>query len=103
MISFFVVLRQIRCPFFNTTSQSRIGCKGKNKFWYGYKKSVSVDMQSGLINKVSLTPANVTDAKAMKYVLPSNGAVYADKGYATKQANKAVSYTHLTLPTILRV
>jgi len=75
-------------PKVATDKQARIGCKGKNKFWYGYKKSVSVDMQSGLINKVSLTPANVTDAKAMKYVLPSNGAVYADKGYATKQANK---------------
>lgn len=24
--------------------QARIGCKGKNKFWYGYKKHVSVDM-----------------------------------------------------------
>ena len=24
--------------------QARIGCKGKNKYWYGYKKHVSVDM-----------------------------------------------------------
>jgi len=41
--------------------QARIGCKGKNKYWYGYKKHVSVDMQSGMINKVVVTPANVTD------------------------------------------
>lgn len=27
--------------------QARIGCKGKNKYWYGYKKHISVDMQSG--------------------------------------------------------
>ena len=33
--------------------QARIGCKGKNKYWYGFKKHVSVDMQSGLINKVT--------------------------------------------------
>lgn len=30
---------------------AKIGCKGKEKFWYGYKRHVSVDMQSGLINK----------------------------------------------------
>ncbi|APC90879.1 MULTISPECIES: transposase [Francisella] len=68
--------------------QARIGCKGKDKFWYGYKKHTSVDMQSGLINKVAVTPANVTDAKGIKYVCPDGGAIYADKGYCTKYANK---------------
>ena len=38
-------------------NQAKIGCKGGSKFWYGYKKHVSVDMQSGLINQVALTPA----------------------------------------------
>ena len=33
---------------------------GNNKHWYGYKRHVSVDMQSGLINKVAVTPANVS-------------------------------------------
>jgi IS5 family transposase len=42
-------------------------------------------MQSGLINKVALTPANITDAKGLKHVLPSSGAIYADKGYCDKQ------------------
>jgi len=32
--------------------QAKIGCKGGSKFWYGYKKHVSVDIQSGMINKV---------------------------------------------------
>ena len=68
--------------------QARIGCKGKNKFWYGYKKHVSVDMQSGLINKVAITPANVTDAKGLKHVCPSQGAIYADKGYCIAPASK---------------
>ena len=27
---------------------AHIGYKGKDKFWYGFKKHVSVDMQSGL-------------------------------------------------------
>lgn len=66
--------------------QARIGCKGNNKFWYGFKKHVSVDIQSGLINKVAITPANVTDAKGFKYVCPNQGATYLDKGYCIKPA-----------------
>ena len=38
-------------------------------------------MQSGLINKVAVTAANVTDAQGFKHVCPRSGAVYADKGY----------------------
>jgi len=65
-------------------NQARIGCKGGSKFWYGYKKHVSVDMQSGLINKVAITPANLTDAQGFRHVCPDGGAVYADKGYCKK-------------------
>jgi IS5 family transposase len=67
---------------------ARIGCKGKEHYWYGYKKHVSVDMQSGLINKVALTPANTPDAKGLKNVCPNQGAIYADKGYCTRNANR---------------
>ena len=66
--------------------QARIGSKGNNKFWYGFKKHVSVDMQSGLINKVAITPANVTDANGFKHVCPKQGAAYADKGYCVGDA-----------------
>lgn len=68
--------------------QARIGSKGKNKFWYGYKKHVSVDMQSGLINKVAITPANVTDAKGFRHVCPGQGSVYGDKGYCVAPSRK---------------
>ena len=71
--------------------QARIGCKGKEKYWYGYKKHTSVDMQSGLINKVAVTPANVADSKGMKHVCPNGGAIYADKGYCDKHAKKATA------------
>ena len=50
--------------------QAKIGCTGGSKYWYGYKKHKSVDMQSGLINKVAVTPANVTDNKGFKHVCP---------------------------------
>lgn len=68
--------------------QAKIGCKGKDKFWYGSKKHVSVDMQSGLINKVSVTPANASDARSLKNVCPNQGAIYADKAYCTKRARR---------------
>jgi transposase, IS5 family len=71
--------------------QARIGCKGKNKYWYGYKKHVSVDMQSGLINKIAITPANVTDAQGFKHVCPNQGASYTDKGYCTQPAKAAAA------------
>ena len=61
--------------------EARVGCKGKDKFWYGYKKHVSVDMQTGLINKVAVTPAHVSDSRGLKHVCPSQGVIYADKAY----------------------
>jgi len=69
---------------------ARIGCKGKDKYWYGYKKHVSVDMQSGLINKVAVTAANMTDAKGLKHVCPGRGVIFADKGYCTKDAQRII-------------
>lgn len=68
--------------------EARIGCKGKNKFWYGYKKHISVDCQSGLINKVSVPPANVTDSHGFKFVCPNQGSAYTDKGYCTTSAQE---------------
>jgi len=78
-------------PIVAVDKQARIGCKGKNKFWYGYKKHVSVDMGSGLINKVAVTPANVTDSKGFKHVAPSSGATYADKAYCDKNAKRTAA------------
>ncbi len=80
--------------------QARIGCKGKNKYWYGYKKHISVDMQSGLINKVAVTPANLTDAQGLKHVCPSQGGIYADKGYCTKPAKEAAAKKNCHLAAI---
>lgn len=71
---------------FAVDKQARIGSKGKNKYWYGYKEHTSVDMQSGLINKVAITPANVSDTKGFKHICPQQGASYADKGYCVGQA-----------------
>lgn len=68
-------------PKVSADPEAKIGAKSDKKFWYGYKKHVAVDMQSGMITKVAVTPANVTDADGAKHVLPGSGAVVTDKGY----------------------
>jgi IS5 family transposase len=80
--------------------QARIGCKGKKKYWFGYKTHRSVDMQSGLINKIAVTPANTSDATALTHICPSQGAVFADKGYCTKPAQKAAATNNVHLAAI---
>ena len=80
--------------------QARIGCKGKKKYWFGYKTHRSVDMQSGLINKIAVTPANVNDASALKHICPRQGAVFADKGYCTKPAQIAAAKNNVHLAAI---
>ena len=59
----------------------RIGSKGKNKFWIGFKKSVCVGMKEGFIEKVAVTKSNVSDANAVRHILPREGFVVGDKGY----------------------
>ena len=80
--------------------QARIGCKGKKKYWFGYKTHRSVDMQSGLINKIAITPANTSDATALKHICPGQGAVFADKGYCTKPAQKVAAKNNVHLAAI---
>ena len=53
-----------------------------------------------MINKVAITPANVSDAKALKHICPSQGAIYGDKGYCTKHARKAALSKSLHLAAI---
>ena len=85
---------------FSADTQAKIGCKGKSKYWYGYKQHTSVDMQSGLINKVALTPANVTDASGFKHVCPSQGASYLDKGYCISPAPRIAKANGVHLAAI---
>lgn len=73
-------------PKVSNDKEAKIWSKGKNKFWYGYKKHASVDMQSWMINKIAITQANITDAQWMKHVLPNTWAVFADKWYCIKPA-----------------
>ena len=87
-------------PKFAKDKEANFGCKGGNKFWYGFKKHVSVDMQSGMINKVAITKASVIDSKGMKHVIPNSGAVYADKGYCDKNAKLATAKKNIHLAAV---
>ena len=71
---------------YSADQDARYGCKGKDKFWFGYKETDSVDMGSGLKKKVAVTQANVPDQDAFKHVCPNGGMVFADKSYCLKSA-----------------
>ena len=87
---------------YSSDKDARFGCKGNKKYWIGYKRNVSVDMTSGMINKVSVTMANVTDQKAVAQVLPNQGMVFADKAYCLKQAQTAMKQHNCHSGAILK-
>ncbi len=66
------------------------GNKGKDKFWYGYKRHVAVCMKNGLISKAAATTAKVGDEKGLKHVCPKGGMVIGDKAYCLKEAQLAM-------------
>lgn len=76
---------------FSADGDARFGCKGKEKFWYGYKRNVAVDMKHGIITKVAVTPANEADGAALKHVCPRGGMVVADKAYCTQEAQQTLA------------
>lgn len=66
---------------FSADKEAKWGCKKKGKYWFGYKRHVSVDTGSGLIEWVTVTPANVSDDDGFKNVCPWGKRILADKGY----------------------
>jgi len=63
--------------------------KGRRGTHYGYKAHASVDVDTRLIRRTALTPANVNETvMADRLVCRDEGAVYADKAYA-KRARRA--------------
>jgi len=71
---------------FAVDNQARMGCKGENKYWFGYKRHVSVCMKQGFITKTAITPANLPDGKGLKHICPEESMIFADKGYCDKSA-----------------
>lgn len=76
---------------YSADKDARFGCKGKDKFWYGYKAHASVDMGSGLIREVDVTAANVPDQDGLKLICPDGGMVVGDKAYCLKPAQEEMA------------
>ena len=88
---------------YSADPQARFGCKGKSKFWFGYKGHVGVDMGSGLIERAALTPANVSDQSGFKSICPRDGQmVFADKAYCLKPAQWAMTVRGAVSGAILK-
>ena len=75
---------------YSSDPEARFGAKGKNKIWLGYKRHISVDMSNGLINKIDVTAASVSDGAGLKNVCPSSGMVFADKAYCIEKAQEII-------------
>jgi transposase, IS5 family len=81
---------------------ARFGCKGKDKYWFGYKRHVSVDTKAGVVTKVAVTPANVSDAQGLSHVCPKSGMVLADKAYSGEKAQQVIKANNCHSGVILK-
>ena len=59
--------------------EARWGAKSKTNIWFGYKRHHAVDMRFGLIDKLTVTPANVLDFQILENICPKNSMIFADK------------------------
>ena len=88
---------------YSADPQARFGCKGKSKFWFGYKGHVSVDMGSNMIESIAATPANISDQEGFGNVCPRDGEmVFADKAYCLAKAQSAMKKRGATSAAILK-
>lgn len=87
---------------YSADKDAGFGCKGKDKFWFGYKKHTSVDMGSGLIKEIAITPANTTDQEGFRHICPDSGMVFADKQYCCKKAQNIMKANNCHSGAILK-
>ena len=88
---------------YSADKQARFGCKGKSKFWFGYKGHVSVDMASNMIERIAATPANVSDQQGFDHVCPRSGEmVFGDKAYCLAKAQASMQKRGATSAAILK-
>lgn len=80
-------LNNVNVEKYAADKDARWGAKSKKNYWFGHKRHAAVDMRHGLIRKVAVTSADVLDFKAVKSVLPKQGAVFMDKIYDTKKTD----------------
>jgi transposase, IS5 family len=88
---------------YSADKQARFGCKGKKKFWFGYKGHASVDMASNLIERIAATPANISDQEGFARICPREGQiVFGDKAYCLSKAQLAMQKRGANSAAILK-
>jgi IS5 family transposase len=87
---------------YGVDKDARFGCKGKDDYWYGYKRHQNVDMRQGLITKVAVTSANITDWHGFANICPDSGMVFADKAYCLHEAQAVMKQRGCHSGAILR-
>ena len=77
---------------------AKIGRKGKDNFWYGYKTHIAVEGKSGLITAIEVTSANILDhnVAVLEKLLPEKGMILADRGYDTNAVEDKLKEKGLT-------
>lgn len=65
---------------------ARWGAKSKTNIWFGYKRHQSIDMRYGLVDKLTVTAANVLDFQVLEEICPRNCMVFTDKLYDIKKS-----------------
>lgn len=59
-------------------------------------------MKHGLVTKVAVTPANVSDGKGLKHICPKEGMVIGDKAYCVEEAQRIVKANRCHSGAILK-
>lgn len=80
-------LNNLNVKNYAADKEARWGAKSKTNIWFGYKRHACVDMRFGLIDKLTVTPANVLDFKALVDICPTNCMTFLDKLYDTKNTD----------------
>jgi IS5 family transposase len=71
-------------------TQARWGAKSEKNIWFRYNRHSSIDMRYGLIEKTTVTPANVLDYKVVDQIVPYAGYIFADKLYDNKPTDMII-------------
>lgn len=72
---------------------ARFGRKSKKKRFYGYKEHLRANGQTGIVEKISVTPGNINDNQEFENLiqnLPLNSQLTADKEYDTNQNHQLI-------------
>ena len=90
---------------YSSDKEAKFGCKGKKKFWFGYKRHVRVDMRNGIITKTAATSADIPDAKAFveEELCPDQGMVFLDKGYDSNSVSEEIEQNNCANATIQKI